>query len=305
MQTSSVTRSLRVGLVILAAVPAYRLSAQPTPSRPVAQPAWTAVDRALGRPGATQADGVRRYSFPRSDLKVQLDGVTIKPALALGSWVAFEPDARGSTVMGDLVLTADEVKPVMSSLLKGGIRVTAVHNHLLRSSPTTMYMHIQGEGDPAHLAATVHSALALSHTPMQPPAPASAAQLDLDTASIDRAMGRAGKANGGIYQFSIPRPERIVEGGMDVPASMGTGTGINFQPVGSGRAAVTGDFVLLASEVDPVMRTLISGGVEVTALHSHMIGEQPKLYFMHFWAVDDAGKLAATFRSALDKMNVR
>ena len=138
MQTSSVTRSLRVGLVILAAVPAYRLSAQPTPSRPVAQPAWTAVDRALGRPGATQADGVRRYSFPRSDLKVQLDGVTIKPALALGSWVAFEPDARGSTVMGDLVLTADEVKPVMSSLLKGGIRVTAVHNHLLRSSPTTM-----------------------------------------------------------------------------------------------------------------------------------------------------------------------
>lgn len=271
-----------------------------------AQPAspWDGVDQALGRPGATQPDGVRRYSFPRSDLKVELDGVAMKPALALGSWVAFEPGARGSMVMGDLVLTPEEVKPVMGALLKGGIRVTALHNHLLRSTPTTMYMHFEGEGDSKRLAATLRSALSVSHTPLQPPGPPGASQLDLDTASIDRAIGRPGKPTGGVYQFSIPRREQIAENGMAVPASMGTGTAINFQPVGSGRAAVTGDFVLLATEVDPVMRTLTSGGIEITALHTHMIGEQPKLYFMHFWSVGDARQLAATFKSALDKMNV-
>lgn len=284
----------------------FFISALALASAAQAQPAspWTGVDQALGRPGTTQPDGVRRYSFPRSDLSVRLDGVTIKPALALGSWLAFEPGPRGSMVMGDLVLTADEVKPVMSALLKGGIQVTALHNHLLRASPGTMYMHVLGHGDPARLAATVHSALLFSHTPMQPPAPASAAQLDLDTASIDRAMGRSGKVSGAVYQFSIPRLEQIVEEGMNVPVSMGTGTAINFQPAGPGRAAVTGDFVLLASEVDPVMRALTSGGIEITALHTHMIGERPKLYFMHFWAVGDARHLADTFKSALARMNV-
>jgi len=265
---------------------------------------WAAVDSALGRAGSTQPDGVRRYGFPRSDLQVQLDGVTIKPALALGGWLAFQPMASGSVVMGDLVLTPDEVNPVMSELLKGGIHVTAVHNHLLRSSPQTIYMHVRGQGDPAQLAATLHSALALSHTPLQPPAAAPPAALDLDTAAVDRIIGRGGKANGGVYQLTVPRAERIVEDGMAEPASMGTGTAINFQPVGSGRAAVTGDFVLLANEVDPVMRALRSGSIEVTALHSHMLGEQPIIYFMHFWAVGNTAQLAATLRGALDLTNV-
>jgi hypothetical protein len=286
-------------LLFLAAISSTQVAAQPS------GPSWTAVDQALGRTGATQPDGVRRYGFPRSDLKVQLDGVTIKPALALGSWLAFQPMGRSSVVMGDLVLTPEEVNPVMSELLKGGIHVTAVHNHLLRSSPQTIYMHVRGQGDPARLAATLRSALALSRTPLGSPAAAAPPALDLDTAALDRAMGRSGKANGGVYQFTFPRAERIVEQGMEEPASMGTGTGINFQPLGAGRAAATGDFVLLASEVDPVMRALRSSGIEVTALHSHMLGEQPTLYFMHFWGVGPAAQLASGLRGAVNLTNVQ
>jgi uncharacterized protein DUF1259 len=272
-----------------------------------AQPAppWSAVDQNLGRSGSTQPDGVRRYSFPRSDLKVELDGVAIKPALALGSWLAFQPMGARSVVMGDLVLTPNEVGPVMNELLKGGVRVTALHNHLLRSSPTIMYMHVRGVGDLALLAASLHSALALSRTPLQAPAQSVQPAIDLDSSAIDRIMGRSGKVNGGVYQFTIPRRETITEGGMLEGASMGAGTAINFQPIGDGKAAVTGDFVLLSKEVDPVMRSLSGGGIEITALHNHMLDEQPKLYFMHFWAVGDATRLASTLRSALDRMNVR
>ena len=269
------------------------------------QPVWPAVDQALGRAGATQPDGVRRYSFPRSDLHVQLDGVSVKPALALGGWLAFEPMGGSSTVMGDLVLTPEEVNPVMSELLKGGIQVTAIHNHLLRSSPQTIYMHVRGEGDPVKLAAALHSALARSRTPLQAAVAAPQTAVDVDTAALDRIMGRQGKANGGVYQFTFPRREKIVDGGMPAPASMGTGTAINFQPVGGGRSAATGDFVLLAGEVDPVMRALSSGGIEVTALHSHMLGEEPTVYFMHFWGVGNTTQLASGLRTALDRMNVQ
>ena len=299
MRTSTISRALKSGLLTSLFLAAWPLAAQPT------QANWTAVDEALGRAGTTQPDGVRRYGFPRSDLNVQLDGVTIKPALALGGWLAFEPMGSGSVVMGDLVLTPDEVNPVMAALLKGGIRVTAVHNHLLRSSPETIYVHVRGQGDPAQLATAIRAALGLSHTPLQPPAAAAAQPpLDLDTAGLDRILGRPGKANGGVYQFTAPRAERIMEGGMAEPASMGTGTAINFQPLGGGRAATTGDFVLLASEVDPVMRTLRANGIEVTALHSHMLGEQPTIYFMHFWGVGNASQLAGTLRAALDLTNV-
>jgi hypothetical protein len=300
MQTRSMSCSLQLGLFASLFLAAAPLSAQSAPA------AWAAVDQALGRTGATQPDGIRRYGFPRSDLHVELDGVTIKPALALGGWVAFQPMGTSSVVMGDLVLTPEEVNPVMSELLKGGIHVTAVHNHLLRSVPQTIYMHVRGQGDPAQLAATLHSALALSRTPLAAPAAAAPqAALDLDTGAVDRIIGRQGKANGGVYQFTIPRAEKIVEDGMAEPASMGTGTAINFQPLGAGKAATTGDFVLLASEVDPVMRALRSGGIEVTALHSHMLGEQPTIYFMHFWAVGDASRLAQGLRAALDRTNVQ
>jgi len=209
--------------------------------------------------------------------------------------------------MGDLVLTPEEVNPVMSALLTGGIHVTAVHNHLLRATPQTIYMHVWGRGDPARLAETLKSALGQSHTPLGAPAPppAQPSALDLDTTGLDRSMGRAGKANGGVYQFTFPRAEKIMDRGMAEGASMGTGTSINFQPLGGGKAATTGDFVLLASEVDPVMRALRSGNVEVTALHSHMLGEQPTIYFMHFWGVGAASQLATSLKAAIDKTNVQ
>jgi hypothetical protein len=275
------------------------------PQTAAAQSSWAAVDQAMGRSGATQADGVQRYAFARSDLDVRLDGIAIKPALALGSWVAFQPHGRNGVVMGDLVLTADEVTPVMSALLDGGIQVTALHNHLLRSTPATYYMHIRGEGDAAKLATVIHAALARSHTPLGRPAAAAPAANGLDIAAIDKIMGRAGKANGVVYQFTVPRAENIIENGMAVPASMGTGTAINFQPTGGGKAAVTGDFVMVGSEVDPVMKALRSAGIEITALHSHMIDESPRLYFMHYWGLGDAAQLATGLRAALNRMNVR
>ena len=309
MPNRSFSRSLLAALLIPLTCPSSAQPAQPAQPRQQAeagQVAWTRVDQALGRPGTAQPDGVRRYSFPRSDLSVQLDGVTIKPALALGGWLAFQPMGANAVVMGDLVLRPDEIGPVMAELLRGGIRVTAVHNHLLRSTPQTLYMHVEGRGDPARLAATLRTALARSHTPLLASAPAATPPaMDLDTAALDRAMGRAGKANGGVYQFTFPRAEKIIEDGMTEPASMGTGTGINFQPIGGGRSAVTGDFVLLGSEVDPVMRALVASNIEVTALHSHMIGEQPTIYFMHFWGVGPTSQLAAALRGALDRTNVQ
>lgn len=299
MHSISFARSLTLPLLTAALLAAAPSAAQPQPAT------WTAVDQALGRAGTTQPDAVRRYSFPRSDLHVHLDGVAIKPALALGSWLAFQPMGANAMVMGDLVLTPEEVNPVMSELLKGGIRITAVHNHLLRSTPQTIYMHVMGRGDAVQLAASLHAALALSQTPLQPPVAAPPAALDLDTASVDRIIGRQGKANGGVYQFTVPRAEKIAEDGMIEGASMGTGTAINFQPIGGGKAAATGDFVLLDSEVDPVMRALRSDGIEITALHSHMLGEQPTIYFMHFWGVGAASQLATGLKAALDRMNVQ
>jgi hypothetical protein len=271
-----------------------------------AQPGWSAVERTLGRPGAAQPDGVVRFSFPRSDLCVTVDGVQIRPALALGSWIAFRRVPGGAMAMGDLVLTDDEVAPVMTRLQQGGVRQTAVHNHLLRESPRVMYMHVEAHGDPVRIAETVRAALALSHTPLGPPATApAAAPIDLDTAAVARALGRSGRVNGGVYQVSVPRAETVRDAGHVVPPGMGVATAINFQPTGAGRAAITGDFVMTAAEVNPVIRALRDNGIEVTALHSHMIGEEPRLYFMHFWANDDAVKLARGVRAALSHMAVR
>ena len=267
---------------------------------------WSVVDSVLGRPGAEQPGGVRRYGFPRTDLQVTVRGVAVKPALALGSWLAFEPiGANEAMVMGDLVLTEDEVEPVMRALQQGGIEQTALHNHLLGEVPRVMYMHVGGHGAPRALAAALRSALRESRTPMDapaaPPAAGAAPAIDLDTAAVARALGAHGKVNGGVYQVSVPRRETIREGTHVVPPSMGVATALNFQPTGGGRAAVTGDFVLRGSEVSAVARALRGGGIDVTAIHSHLVDEQPRLYFMHFWAEDDATRLAGALRTALDR----
>lgn len=267
---------------------------------------WSVVEHALGRAGAMQPGDVYKVGFPRADLSVTLDGIAIKPALALGSWAAFKDAGGGKAmVMGDLVLLESEITPVMDALQRGGIGQSAIHNHLLGESPQVMYMHIFGHGDPAELAQTLHDALALTKTPMGASPAAAAAPLDLPTADLDRILRASGKSAGGTYQFGIPRAAKVTEHGMEIPPSMGVATGINFQATGNGRAAVTGDFVMVASEVNPVIRALRRGGIAVTALHSHMLDESPRLFFMHFWANDDARKLATTLREALDAMAVK
>jgi len=274
---------------------------------------WQKVGQALGKEGSVQPGGVYRVGLPRSDLKVTLDGVSIKPGFALGGWLAFAPMGNQAMVMGDLVLTQDEVNPVMKKFEEEGIEITALHNHLLRAEPMTLYMHVLAHGDPVKLAESFHSGLVLSKTPLQaaasgssqPPAAGVGSPIDFDTAAVDQALGLKGKDNGGIYAFTIPRAEPTKDEGMEVPASMGSATAINFQPTGGGKAAITGDFVLIASEVNPVIRVLQQNGIEITALHSHMLDEQPRLLFMHFWANDDAQKLAKGLKAAIDKIDVK
>ena len=264
---------------------------------------WKAVDTTLGRSGQDQPDGTHKFSMPRSDLNVTVEGLQVKAGLALGSWVAFSKMGPTAEAMGDLVLTEDEVGPVMQKLDESGIEITALHNHLLHETPRVMYMHIHGTGDASKLAGSIHDALSLTKTPQPGTPPATAPDLSFDTKQIDAILGRAGKNNNGIYQVAAPRAEKITENGMPVPNSMGVATGINFQPTGNGKAAITGDFVLIGKEVNPVIKALLAGGVAVTAVHSHMLDEQPRLFFMHFWGNGDALKLAKTLRSALDQTN--
>jgi Domain of Unknown Function (DUF1259) len=263
---------------------------------------WQKVDDTLGRKPAVSGD-VHRYGFPRSDLMVTLDGVTIKPSLALGGWVAFKPIGGGAMAMGDLVLLESEVAPVMRKLVEGGLEITAVHNHLLRASPETFYLHVAGHGDPEKLATAIRDALATSKTPLTVAASSPPPTIDLDTAQLDQIIGVKGQNNGGVYAFAVPRRDLISQGGMDIapPGPMGVAQGINFQPTGGGKAAITGDFVLTGDEVNPVIKELLANGIEVTAVHSHMLDEQPRLFFMHFWANDDALKLAKGLRAALDR----
>jgi hypothetical protein len=296
-----VVRSL--GLAALAALALTAANARAaTPDR------WAAVGEALGKAGAVQPGGVYKVALPRSDLHATLDGVPLKAGFALGGWLAFAPEANGAMAMGDLVLTQDEVAPVMRKLAESGIEITALHNHLLRAEPMTLYMHVEGHGDPVKLAQALHAGLALSRTPLgAAPAPAAAAAADglgLDVAAIDRALGAAGKVNNGVLQYAFPRKEAITDRGMPVPPALGSAIAINFQPTGAGKAAITGDFVLTAAEVEPVLEALIANGIEVTALHGHMLHEQPRLFFMHFWANDDAGKLAAGLHAALQHVDL-
>src|ERR1700759_3349432 len=269
---------------------------------------WSKIATALGKSGAVMPGEVYRVGMPRTDLHVTLDGVELKPTLALGSWVAFEGTGSDTMVMGDLVLTEREISPVMKQLLAGGIEVTALQTHLLRAQPATFYMHVLGHGDPVKLATALHAGLALSKTPLvntPPPAAGSAPpKIDLDTAMIDETLGGKGQIAAGVYQVNIRRAETIKDGDMNVPVAMGSAEAMNFQPTGDGKAAITGDLVLTAQEVNPVLRALRDSGIEVTALHNHMLDDEPRLFFMHFWAHDDAAKLAKGLRSALDKINI-
>ncbi len=321
MTHATFRRSAVAALALLTAAGAPALAQQGTaPAGPGGAPAsqqglasnadWhRTIDDVLGRPGTEQPSDVWRVSLPRTDLKVTLDGVELRPGFALGSWLAFHPHGSELMVMGDLVLLESEVAPVMRRLAAGGLEVTALHNHLLRARPATMYLHVAGHGDAARLATALRAALQESATPLQggaAPAAAGGERIDgLDTDAIALALGRGGGAAGGVYGVAVPRAEAIREEGVEVPPALGLGTAINFQAAGGGKAAVTGDFVLTAGEVVPVQRALVENGIEVTAIHNHMLGEEPRLFFMHFWAVDDAEKLARGLRAALERTNSR
>ena len=267
---------------------------------------WKTIEDVFGFPGANLPGGVIRFNMPRGDLHVTVAGTEVKPGLALGAWAAFHHvGANDAMVMGDLVLTEDEVTPVMKALQRGGVEVTALHNHLLGESPKIMYIHMGGHGDPVKMAQTIKEAVGLTKSPLPQGGGAkeTAADLGFDAAAIEKILGRQGTVSGGVLHFSAPRAEKLTEDGMDTPPSMGAGTAINFQPTGNGRAAIAGDFAMTAKEVGSVMKVLQDNGVQAVALHSHALDDVPRLLYMHFWANDDALKLAKTLRSAVDATN--
>jgi hypothetical protein len=279
----------------------------PTAAR-AADPDWKAVEQALGKTGQMQAGDVYRIGMPRTDLNVTVKGVPVKAGFALGSYAAFKQIGDHAMVMGDLVLLDQEVPAVMSGLFAGGLEVTAVHNHLNEMSPHVMYMHYDGHGDAVQLARALRQALSASGTPLggAPAAAASPAGPTLDAKVIEQALGRSGRdVGGGVFQVTVPRAEAITEMGQTLLPTMGVVTVINFQPTSDGKAAITGDFVLIDKEVNAVAKTLRQHGVDVTAIHNHHLMETPRLFYMHFWANDDPTKLAQALKAALDQTNSR
>jgi len=269
-----------------------------------ADPDWKLVEQALGKPGQLQAGDVFRVGMPRTDLAVTVKGVPVKAGFALGSYAAFKQIGDQAMVMGDLVLLDQEVPAVMSGLFAGGLEVTAVHNHLNEMAPHVMYMHYEGRGDAVQLAAALRQALSASATPFGPARAPVTAGPALDGKLIEQALGRTGReVGGGVFQVTVPRAETITEMGQPLLPAMGVTTVLNFQPTADGKAAITGDFVLLDKEVNAVARTLRQHGIDVTAIHNHGLMDTPRLFYMHFWATDDAVKLAQGLRAALDQTN--
>jgi Domain of Unknown Function (DUF1259) len=297
MKSQALTHTIVVlGLFVIVAVA--------VPAR-AADPDWKAVEQTLGKPGQLQQGDVLRIGMPRTDLSVTVKGVPVKAGFALGSYAAFRQVGDQAMVMGDLVLLDQEVPGVMTGLFAGGLEVTAVHNHLNEMSPHVMYMHYEGHGDAVQMAKALRQALSASATPLgAPAAPAAPAGPTLDTKQIEKALSRQGRdIGGGVFQVTVPRAEAITEMGQSLLPALGVVTVMNFQPTTDGKAAITGDFVLIDKEVNAVARTLRQHGIDVTALHNHGLLDTPRLFYMHFWATDDPAKLAQGLKAALDQTN--
>jgi hypothetical protein len=262
---------------------------------------WDAVKDAFGQGGQPQEGGGMKFGLPRSDMNVRIGDVQLKPTLALGSWVAFDSPGKKAMVMGDLVLAENEVGVVIEKLQSKGIDITGIHNHLLHETPRVTYVHIGAHGDAVSIAKALRETISLTRTPR--PTPSLEQPIDLPVDGIEKMLGSKGRTAGGVLQFSIPRADNMLHQGRTIPKWMGLGTAINLQPLGEGRAAITGDFVLASGEVNSVLSALVEYRIAVTALHSHMLDEEPRHFFMHFWAVGDAQVLAKGLRQALDKMN--
>jgi hypothetical protein len=263
------------------------------------------LDAALGRSGQKIGD-VYKFGFPRTDLQVSVHGLAIKPGLALGSWAAFTGTDADAMVMGDLVLLEDEINPVMEKLHSSGIEISAVHNHLIDETPHVMYMHYMGHGAASQLATGLRTALAVSKTPLEKPASAAEnTALPAWVNTVEDALARKGTYKGGVLSYGVPRADSITMAGTTIAPAAGVAEAINFQSADSGNVATTGDFVLTAEEVNSVISELQAHHILVTALHSHMLTEQPRLFFMHFWGQGPAQDVAAGMKSALDKVHTR
>jgi hypothetical protein len=263
------------------------------------------IDQALGRSGQKTGE-VYKVSFPRGDLQVSVHGVAIKPGLALGSWAAFLGTDDKAMVMGDLVLLEAEVNPVVAKLRSSGFEISAVHNHLMEEAPKVLYVHYMAHGPAVQLATSLRAALSVSKTPLEKPA--SAAEEGAPPAwvkAVEDAVGRQGTFKGGVLSYGVPRSNAITMGGMTIAPAAGVAQAINFQAADSGKVATTGDFVLTADEVNPVISELQGHEIAVTALHSHMLTEQPRLFFMHFWAVGNPDSVGAGIKAALSHIAVK
>jgi hypothetical protein len=272
---------------------------------------WSSVETVFGKKGTVQ-DNVFKISYPRSDLKVKVGDFNVAPGLALGSWIGFmdagksmkghDMDMGGQTMMmGDLVLLDTELPEVLKKLISVELKVTAIHNHLINESPNIKYVHFSGSGDKVKLAEAIKSVLAITRTPLAPPQP-STQTTGPDWSKVEAILGTSGKHNGLLLQYSFPRKEKLKESGMNMPAYMGMATAINFQMDGD-KAAITGDFVLMADEINPVIKILVDNGITPTALHNHMIHDEPRLFMMHYWAVDNPEKLAKALCQVLISTN--
>lgn len=251
----------------------------------------------------SKENGFYKFSFPRQDLSVMLDGVKIDPRFAFTTWFAFMPqDSAGISgmLMGDVVLLESEFKNVLKKLDEKGIDIAAIHNHLLGEKPKIMYLHVMAIGSPMQLFSSIKEVLSVTATPLK--ANFTDTSQNMDWGKTEEQLGFTGKKDGSILKFSVPRNEKIKDGGMELPENFGVNSVINFQKMGA-KAAVTGDFVLIPSEVNTVQKILTRGNILVTALHSHMLFEQPRLFFMHFWAVDDPEKLATVLHDVLRSTN--
>jgi hypothetical protein len=271
-----------------------------------AEPAWGDVDKVFGTAGKDLPGDVHRYGWPRTDLSVRVGDVKVEPALALGSWAGFVNDGGAEAMtMGDLVLLDSEVTPVVTALIGAGLKITAIHNHLLNETPHVAYVHFSGHGERVGLAKGLRAALEKTKTPLEPAKPSSPSpEEEAVFKKLSDALRRTGSMAGRVLQVGVPREDKITEDGMDVPPSIGMSSSMNFQTVGA-RVATTGDFVLVASEVNPVIRELRAGGIEVTALHSHMLTESPRLFFMHFWGIDTPERIGGTLKSALAQIRTK
>ena len=265
---------------------------------------WETVGQAVGKEGELMAGDVYRINLPRGDLNVTSGGVTIQPGFALGSYTAFKQTGDDEAlVMGDLVLTEEEYNRVISRLQEGGIEQTAVHKHLLEESPAIWWTHIHGQGEPVEMAETIRAALDLTGTPLSGGGGSGSQDLGIDTGRLDEILGHTGRTDGGIYKYNIGRAESVTLHGTELNPPLGVATVLNFQPTGNGNAAINGDFVMTEKEVNPVIRALRENGIEVVSLHNHTLDEEPRLFYMHFWANDDAETLARGLRVALNETN--